>query len=204
MNEIKNGIYRHYKGNEYRVIGEARSTVDESKYVVYESLKDNKIWVRPVLEFSSDVEAAGIKKPRFEFLSEDKEDSWENKYKRALADYQNLLKQTAKEKQDFIKYPLADILQDILPVYDHLKMSLTNLSEDELKNAWVIGVKHVLKQFQELLLARGIEEIETVGAKFDHDTMEAIDGQGDKVKKEIMSGYKLNGRVIKPAKVIVE
>lgn len=204
MNKLKKGIYRHYKGGEYRIIGEARSTVDEQESVVYESLRDNQIWLRSVKEFLSEVEVAGEKRPRFEWLREDEAASWEPKYKRALADYHNLLKQTAREKQDFAKYALADILQDILPIYDHLKMSLAGLSEEETKNAWVMGVKHVLKQFKEVLTTRGIEEIITTGAKFDHNTMEALDGAGENIKQEVSPGYKLNGRVIRPAKVIVE
>jgi len=204
MSELKKGIYRHYKGGEYRVIGEARSTAAEQKLVVYESLRDKQIWLRPSSEFLSEVEVAGKKKLRFEWLREDETESWEDKYKRALADYHNLLKQVAREKQDFIKYALTDILEDILPIYDHLKMSLAGLSEEEVKNAWVIGVRHVLKQFKEVLAARGVEEIETVGSPFDHNTMEALEGAGENVKKEIMPGYKLNGKVIRPAKVIVE
>ncbi|MFA6994920.1 MAG: nucleotide exchange factor GrpE [Patescibacteria group bacterium] len=205
MNKLKKGIYRHYKGGEYRIVGEARSTVDDQeKMVVYESLKDSQIWLRSVQEFLSEVEVAGEKKPRFEWLREEEMADWESKYKRALADYHNLLKQTTREKQDFIKYALTDILQDILPIYDHLKMSLSGLSEEEAENAWVVGVKHVLKQFKEVLATRGVEEIMTIGVKFDHNTMEALDGTGENIKQEVLPGYKLNGRVIRPAKVIVE
>lgn len=131
-------------------------------------------------------------------------DSFENKYLRALADYQNLLRQTAKEKGEFAKYALNDFLQNVLPVYDHLKMSLKGLGEDEAKNPWVEGVGLVLKQFKEVLAQHGIEEIATIGEKFDHQTMDAIDGSGETVKQEVMPGYKLNGKVIRPAKVIVE
>ncbi len=130
-------------------------------------------------------------------------ESWEHKYLRALADYQNLLKQTAKDREEFVKYVLSDFLQDILPVYDHLKVSISGLKEEEKNNPWVEGVRHVLKQFKDILNSKGIEEIKTIGEKFDHETMEAIDGSGDTVKQEIMAGYKLNGRVIRHAKVIV-
>jgi molecular chaperone GrpE len=128
---------------------------------------------------------------------------FKDKYLRALADYQNLLKQTAKDREDFVKYALDDFLQNILPIYDHLKMSMSGLSEEESKNAWAIGVRHVLKQFKDVLAQHGIEEIKTVGAEFDHNTMEAVDGSGETVKQELMPGYKLNGKVIRPAKVIV-
>jgi len=203
--EIKKGIYKHYKGQEYRVIDEAKDSETKTEVVVYQDISDEaKIWVRPKKMFLEEVEADGKKKPRFEFLREEETDSFENKYLRALADYQNLLKQTAKDREDFVKYALSDFLQDILPVYDHLKLSIAGLSEEESQNAWVVGVKHVLKQFKDILEARGIEEIKTTGEKFDHDLMEAVDGQGEKVKQEIMPGYKLHGKVIRHAKVIVE
>lgn len=203
--EIKKGLYRHYKGGQYRVLNETINTETKEPLVVYQDLKDeSKIWARPRHIFLSEVTVKDAKQPRFEFIRAEEIEPWEHQYKRALADYQNLLKQTVKDKEEFVKYALSDFLQDILPVYDHLKMSLNGLSAEEEKNAWVEGVRHVLKQFKEVLNRRGIEEIKTGGEKFDHNTMEAIDGAGETVKQEIMPGYKLNGKVIRPAKVIVE
>jgi molecular chaperone GrpE len=205
MSELITGIYRHFKGGEYRVLLEAVSTKNREEQVVYQDINDDsKFWVRPKSAFLEAVEVDGVKKPRFELVSAEEPESWEHKYKRALADYQNLLKQQAKERDEFIKYAVADFLQDILPVYDHLKLSLTGLSEDDDKNPWAVGVRHVLKQFKDILSSRGVTEIKTVGEKFDHNTMEAIDGSGEMVKQEIMPGYQLHGKVIRPAKVIVE
>lgn len=203
--EIKAGIYLCHTGNEYRVLFTAFDSKDhKSEMVVYQSLQDNKIWIRAKEEFLGFKEVGEDKKKRFTFVRAEEIEPWEHQYKRALADYHNLLKQTAKDKEEFVKYALSDFLHDILPVYDHLKMSLNGLSEEESKNAWVAGVRHVLKQFKEVLGARGIEEIATSGEKFDHNTMEAIDGAGETVQREIMPGYKLNGKVIRPARVIVE
>jgi molecular chaperone GrpE len=203
--EIKKGIYLCHTGNEYRVLFTATDTKDhESEMVVYQGLTDDKIWVRPKEEFLGFKEIDGEQKQRFTFLREEEKESPENKYLRALADYQNLLKQTAKDREDFVKYALNDFLQNILPIYDHLKMSLSGMSEEESKSAWATGVKHVLKQFKEVLSQHGIEEIKTVGADFDHNTMEAVDGSGETVKREVMPGYRLNGKVIRAAKVIVE
>ncbi|MEI7451657.1 MAG: nucleotide exchange factor GrpE [Candidatus Falkowbacteria bacterium] len=131
-------------------------------------------------------------------------DSYEAKYLRALADYHNLLKRTVQEKQEFFQYATTNFLQDMLPIYDNLKLSVSNLSEDDAKSPWVEGVKHVIKQFKESLVALGVAEINTVGEKFDHNTMEALEGSGEMVKKEVKAGYTLNGKVIVPAKVIVE
>lgn len=203
MSTIKKGVYRHYKGGKYLLIGEAKNSEDKQDLVVYQSLDDDKIWCRPKKMFVEEIETEDGKKPRFELISED-EGSFEDKYKRALADYQNLLKQTAKEKEEFVKYAISDFLQDVLPIYDHLKLSVNGLKDEEKNSPWAVGVSHVLKQFKDILSSRGVEEIETSNKEFNYDTMEAIDGEGNLVDKEIMPGYKLNGRVIRPAKVTVK
>jgi len=203
--EIKKGIYRHYKGGEYRILNEVKNSETKEEMVVYQDISDEKkIWVRPKKMFLESVEIEGEKKPRFEYIKEEEHDTYEGKYLRALADYQNLSKQGVKDREEFVKYALSNFLEDILPIYDHLKMSLNGLKDDDHKNPWVEGVKYVLKQFKDVLESKGIEEIKTVGEKFDHDTMEALDGSGDIVKQEVMAGYKLNGKVIRHAKVIVE
>lgn len=204
MHELKLGIYRHYKGGEYELLSVAEQTENHDSLVIYRSLDDGKIWARPLKMWEEKVKTVdGEKKIRFEFIREAEEVDFENQYKRALADYQNLLKQSAKEKEDFIKFALGDFLQDLLPVYDHLKMSLAGLPENEKDSAWVKGVEYVLKQFKEILSARGVEEIKTVGEKFDHHLMEALEGAGEIVTKEVMPGYTLHGRVMRAAKVIV-
>ncbi len=134
----------------------------------------------------------------------------EHRYKTALADYQNLLKQTAKDKQEFAKYANEQLIHEFLPVYDHLKLSLAHIDAAAEKSNWLVGVQYVIKQFQEVLAKHGVTEIKTVGEKFDHQTMEAIGSEptdeaekDDTVAKEIKAGYLLNGKVISPARVTV-
>lgn len=128
----------------------------------------------------------------------------EDKYKRALADYQNLLKRTAQEKQDFAKYANEQLILDILPVYDNLKISLEHINKETEKNSWVEGINFVLKQFTDILSNLGVEEIETKGKKFNPEYMEAIEGQGEKIKKQVKAGYRYKGKVIVPVAVILE
>jgi len=69
MNEIKPGRYRHYKGQEYEVIGIARHSETLEDLVVYRALYgEGEIWVRPKEMFLDTVEADGKRRPRFEFL----------------------------------------------------------------------------------------------------------------------------------------
>lgn len=146
--------------------------------------------------------------PKTETEKEAEVVDWEDKYKRALAECQNILKQTAKEKEDFRQFAQVRFIEQILPVYDNLKISLVHVGEE--KSSWVQGVEYVVKQFADTLKQLGVEEIETQGNKFNHEEMEAVseeetseEKKADHVAKQINAGYKLNGRVIRPARVIV-
>lgn len=147
-------------------------------------------------------------------------ESFEHKYKRALADYQNLVKRSAEEKSDFLKYANEQFILEVLPVYENLKISVEH-SDNNTSDPWFEGVKYVLKQFKDILEGQGLEEIITVGKEFDINTMEAVedkqsgeneevntdkDGVKDKevVIKQVKAGYKLKGKVIIPAKVVVK
>lgn len=69
MNDIT-GQYRHYKGNEYEVIGEGRHTETEERYVVYKGLYEPyEIWLRPFDMFFDAVVVDGVETPRFTKLS---------------------------------------------------------------------------------------------------------------------------------------
>ena len=129
---------------------------------------------------------------------------FEHKYKLALADYQNLLKRTANEKQEFAKFANEGLIMEILPVYDNLQISMEHVDEAAKQSGWAEGIKYVIKQFADVLKNLGVEEIEADGKTFDHNTMEALEGQGETVKKVVKSGYKLRDKVITPAKVILE
>ncbi len=138
---------------------------------------------------------------------EKKYEELEERYKRALADYQNLLKQTAREKEEFAKYAAERFLHDILPVYDNLKMAIEHHEEG---SSWLEGVKYVVKQFKTVLEGMGVSEVKAENEKFSHETMEAIESQDTKDKKQdgvvarvLRPGYILHDKVIIPAKVVV-
>lgn len=68
---IKNGRYRHYKGNDYQVIGVARHSETEEELVVYRPLYgEGALWVRPLAMFTETVEVNGDVTPRFQWLGE--------------------------------------------------------------------------------------------------------------------------------------
>lgn len=166
-----------------------------------EQLKMNPYTVEAVERF--------IKNKASEADNSDDKKSFEDKFKRALADYQNLLKQTAKEKMEFAMFANELMLKEILPVYDHLKMAIEH-GTGESKDEWLTGVKHVVKQFKDVLEKIGVMEIKTVGEKFDHNTMESVQNEETEEKKldglvarQLKAGYKLHGKMIEAAKVVV-
>ncbi|MFA6107106.1 MAG: nucleotide exchange factor GrpE [Patescibacteria group bacterium] len=140
---------------------------------------------------------------------------YEDKYKRALADYQNLLKRTAEEKSECARYANENLLMEILPVYDNLKLALkhANCSGEKVEkkdNSIEKGIEYVTRQFKSVLEMEGVKEIETAGKKYDHAVMEAMSHKETDDKKldgmvaeELRPGYTLNGRVIIPARVVV-
>jgi len=70
-NQIKLGKYRHYKGNEYEIIGIAEHSETRERLVIYKALYgDDKLWVRPPEIFLEEVEVEGEKIPRFRYIGE--------------------------------------------------------------------------------------------------------------------------------------
>lgn len=128
----------------------------------------------------------------------DKVEHLESSWKRALADYKNLEKRTAEEKQGYINIIKIQILEAFLPFIDNLEKIEGN-SKDE-------GLALTLKDLRKTLGLMGIEEISAEGKDFDVNTMEAIEtieGEKNKVLKIHQKGYLLNGNLLRPAKVAV-
>ena len=130
-------------------------------------------------------------------------------WKRAMADYQNLQKETAVQKSEWIKSANAGMIISILPILDNFKMAFRQIPEAEKNSPWVIGFAHIKKQLEDLLTEYGVETIATVGQKFNLMEHDAIGSETDPDQEDQMiivenkAGYKLNGKVIQAAKVTV-
>ena len=101
---------------------------------------------------------------------------------------------------------VADIISNFLPVIDNLEKAVATETKDE---EYKKGIELVLKQFKDVLTARGIVEIEAVGNTFDPELHEAVSSVQDETKgeKEIVQeyrkGYKIGDRVIRHSMVVV-
>ncbi len=133
----------------------------------------------------------------------------DHKYKLALADYQNLLKQSTKDRRDAILYSNEALILELLPIYDNLKYSVAHASGDGT-DQWLVGISHVCQQFKKALEDAGVTEIITSDTAFDPVSMEAVENRetedaklDHKVADELKGGYKLHDKVIVPARVAV-
>ncbi|NCN07320.1 nucleotide exchange factor GrpE [Candidatus Falkowbacteria bacterium] len=130
-------------------------------------------------------------------------------WQRAQADYANFKKETEDRRKDVVEFANAAFMSEVLPIYNNFKLALGHIPEDQLKLDWVIGLEHIKKQFQEFLKKYKIEEIKTVGEKFNHNCHEAVAHEdndkyeSDMVFAEVQPGYTLNGKILMPAKVKV-
>ncbi len=131
-----------------------------------------------------------------------------NGWKRATADYQNLKKETEEKQKSFFNMANAALLTQILPIYDNLKKALATLPTEN-NDAWAEGIKAIKNQFESFLKAYEIEEIKTVGEKFNpefHDAVSKEKKEGveaDMIISEAGPGYLIKGKVLVPAKVVV-
>ena len=122
----------------------------------------------------------------------------EAKYRRALADYQNLVRRTHEEKQEWAKFSSKELVLKLLPILDTLMLAEKHTQD---KNFAL-----VVQQFLQTLATEGVARIETVGKDFNPQTMDAVtttEGDEGKVVEESRAGYALGETVLRPAQVIV-
>lgn len=133
-------------------------------------------------------------------------DETEDRLKRIAAEFDNYKKRNAKERDGMYNSLIADIISGFLPIIDNLEKAVEAETKDE---EYKKGIELVLKQFKDVLSARGVTEIETVGKTFDPELHEAVssvqdDTKGEKeIVQEYRKGYMIGNRVIRHSMVIV-
>ena len=136
--------------------------------------------------------------------------SLEDKYLRQVAEFDNYRKRTIKEKAELIKNGGEKAIESILPVLDDFERAIQNMSKDESAADMLTGVELIYNKFIGILKQNGLQKIETEGKDFDTDYHEAIamipapeESLKGKVLDCVQTGYILNDKVIRHAKVAV-
>ena len=135
-------------------------------------------------------------------------EQWKDKYIRLVAEFENYKKRTLKEKSELILNGSEKTVAAILPILDDFERATADKTEDPL--AIKEGFELIYKKFLKALETLGVNKIETDNADFNVDYHEAIamvPGMGDDKKGKVIdcvqTGYTLNDKVIRHAKVAV-
>ena len=132
-----------------------------------------------------------------------------DKHLRLQAEFDNFRKRTAKEKLDLTATASENVIKDILSVLDDFERALQNMEKNGNESD-IQGVTLIYNKLKDTLKKKGLEEIEAMDADFNTDEHEALtmipapdESKKGKVLDVIQKGYKLNGKVIRFARVVV-
>jgi len=131
------------------------------------------------------------------------------KLQRVSADYANFQKRVPKQISDTIGYEKERIIKTLLPALDNFEHTLQNAHSAENFDVLVKGIRIIYDQLLDILKSHNVEQIEALGEQFDPAMHQALTQQSDPDKEEnvvleeFQKGYRLNGRVIRPSRVIV-
>jgi molecular chaperone GrpE len=134
-------------------------------------------------------------------------ENW-NSYLRAVAELDNFRKRTDRELDNARKYAIERFAQDLVAVVDSLEAGIS-AAQSNPGPALLEGAQATLKQLHKAFDKAGIKVIDPQGAPFDPDWHEAMvaqpsrDAAPDTVLSVIQKGYSLNGRLLRPARVVV-
>jgi molecular chaperone GrpE len=134
-----------------------------------------------------------------------------DRFLRVTADFDNYRKRAARERQEAIAYANQDLLQKLLPVLDNYEAASVAAANAQSEDAKAIqaGVGMIFQQLKSALAQAGLEEINAQGVPFDptvHEAisqMESADLPEGIVLHQTRKGYRLNGRLLRPASVVV-
>lgn len=135
-------------------------------------------------------------------------EQYKDKYLRAVAEFDNYRKRTLKEKAELLLNGSEKAVCAFLPILDDFERAIADKTEDV--NAIKEGMQIIFNKFNKTLESLGVKKIETEGKDFDvdfHEAVAMVTGMGDDKKGKVIdcvqTGYQLNDKVIRHAKVAV-
>ena len=138
-----------------------------------------------------------------------KNEDFQDKYVRVVADLENLKRRQIKEREDAVLRTRSQIICDLLPTLDAFQMGMQEVEKDEsIKNIF-IGISMAYKQMENVLREYGLELINPKGSEFDPRYHEALSYESsDEIEKGLVlqtvrTGYKMKDKLLRPASVII-
>ena len=132
-----------------------------------------------------------------------------DRYLRAVAELDNQKKRAQREREEYIRFANASLLRELLPVLDNFDRALGAARASGEAQGFLAGVELIQRELLKVLEKFGATPYSAVGQPFDPERHEAVqrvlkpDAADMTVVEEIARGYLLNGRVLRPAIVVV-
>lgn len=126
---------------------------------------------------------------------------------RTTAEFDNYRKRVERERRDLVDATASDVVRDLLPVLDDFERALSTPGGAD--DAFRRGVELIHRRLLDVLRVRGVEPFDSVGQTFDPAVHEAVAtepvgrGREGEIVAELGRGYRLNGRLLRPARVKV-
>ena len=125
---------------------------------------------------------------------------------RAQADLQNAKARMDKEALEIRSFAMLGLIEKLLPTISNFQRAFDHLPEDLADHDWVKGLQATEQQLMADLQSVGPSQVASLGKPVDpqmHEVLQATEGEKDIVVSVLEEGYTLNGKVIRPAKVVV-
>ncbi|NOX63620.1 MAG: nucleotide exchange factor GrpE [Chloroflexi bacterium] len=190
-----------------------RSQLRQTNADLAEARREMTEWRRQLEEYKRELEQ--YKTQLREAAPPENETDWREGYLRLRADMENYRRRQAQRFEQVAQEHQQRILLDMLPLADHLEMGLQHLQEDEaddaatLLNNYQANIQATLQAFLDALKRYGVEPIAAQGEPFDPEFHEAVgqissdDIPEGHVAQVLQTGYTMNGRLLRPARVLV-
>lgn len=142
-------------------------------------------------------------------VSEDENVDWRDRYQRLRADFDNYRKNADKERQKLVGFGKEALLEDIFPVVEHMERALEAARDMQAPAGMLEGIELVYGELTRAMERHGVERVKTVGEPFDPQIHEAVSVTNedryaeDTVVDEVRPGFLKDGKLLRPAAVIV-
>jgi len=136
-------------------------------------------------------------------------DAHQERYLRAAAEFDNARKRAARQREDDVRFANESLVRELLPVLDNFERALQAARGEPGAAAWTTGVELIHRELLRVLEKFGVTPFSGMGERFDPSRHEAVGrvpagGQPEMtVVGETLRGYVMNGRVLRPAMVMV-
>lgn len=141
---------------------------------------------------------------------EKERDEYKERLLRVQAEFNNYLKRTKREMEEFRERAYEGVICDVLYILDNIERALEAAEKGADKESLLEGMRLIHKQFKEVLKRFGVEEVKALYCKFDpnlHEAVMQVDGEekdkDETVVHEVEKGYLLKGKLLRPSKVVV-